>query len=209
MKLNATLITAAVLSASAGHAAPVQWEASAGGNGHWYDFVIADTPQTIVDTEAAVEAASFMGLGGYLATITSQEEQTFLNGLWPGAGSVSGQFNDLSYFLIGGSDRDQEGAFEWIGGPEDGQAFSYTNWSSGEPNNTAASGMTEQYVFAWWLDSAAGVWNDGGDDTSVSQAYVVEYSEALVSTVPVPAALPLMVFGMGALGALRRRARNG
>lgn len=194
--------TLACLTAASAHAAPVQWTTGSGGNGHWYDFVVVPGGISAPAAEAAAESSSFMGLGGYLATITSAAEQSFLNTVWPGAGTVSGQFGGYSYFLIGASDRDTEGTFEWIGGPEEGDALVYTNWDSGEPNNLG----DEDYTVAWWEDSTTGAWNDGGSgvsDTSI-RAYLVEYS---IAPVPVPAGLPLLLAGLGGLAMLRKRKR--
>lgn len=199
MKTLVPSALACLLYASASSAAPVQWTAGAGANGHWYEFVTLTAPVTATDAETAAESSVHQGQNGYLATITSAEEQAFLNTLWPGAGSVLGQFSGFSYFLIGASDRDSEGTFEWIGGPEDGSALSYSNWSSGEPND--ANG--EDYVVAWWQDSVSGVWNDV-PDTGVF-AYVVEYPDAPVSAVPVPAGLPMLLGALGVLAAFRRR----
>ncbi|MEM9584447.1 MAG: lectin-like protein [Pseudomonadota bacterium] len=199
-----TLCAAMSLGAAA-HAAPVQWDSASGGNGHWYDFVILDDGITTSAAEAAAESATFMGETGYLATITSAAEQAFLNTIWPGAGSVTGLFNDYSYFLIGASDRATEGAFEWIGGDEEGDALSYTNFKLGEPNNNNGSGGQEDYVVAWWEDSVSGLWNDVGESANI-RAYLVEYdAPANMSPVPLPASLPMLVLALGGTVALRRK----
>ena len=196
MKIIVTALVATV-AATAAHSAPVQWTSGPGANNHWYDFVILDAALTATEAEAAAEASVFGGASGYLATITSAEEQAFLNANWTGAGSVAGQFNNLSYFLIGASDRDVEGDFKWIGGPEDGDAIGYSNWSGGEPNNLGG----EDYAVGWWNDSLAGLWNDVGGGSF--KAYLVEYNDA-VSPVPIPASLPLMLAAFGGLYGLRR-----
>lgn len=196
---------ACLLCSTASWAVPIQWTTGAGANGHWYDFVIPTAAITATEAETAAESSVHQGQSGYLATITSAEEQAFLNTLWPGSGSVVGQFSGFSYFLIGASDRDSEGNFAWIGGPEDGNAVGYSNWSSGEPND--ANG--EDYVVAWWQDSALGLWNDV-PETGVS-AYVVEYADAPPppppppSVIPLPAAAWMLLGGLGGLAALRRR----
>jgi hypothetical protein len=197
-----TLVAAAFCAAGSGAlAAPVQWEVADGGNDHWYDFVVLDSAITATEAESAAEGASHMGSAGYLATITTAAEQSFLNTPWPGIGSVVGQFNSYSYFLIGASDRDSEGSFEWIGGPEDGDALTYTNWKGGEPNDFGG----EDYTVAWWEDSAAGLWNDIPGDEVL--AYVVEYDAATMTppTIPVPASLPLLLAGFAGLAFFRRK----
>ncbi len=196
-----------VPSVSSVMAAPVQWT---GGNGHWYDFVILSTGMSATDAESTAESSTFMGEFGYLATIETPEEQAFLNANWTGAGSVSGQFMDYSYFLIGASDRESEGDFKWIGGPEDGDTLGFTNWAGGEPNNGGVGDGDpgeEDYTVAWWTDALGGAWNDtpvGGDGF---KAYLVEYNQP-VTPVPVPAALPLFAGGLGLLGVMGWRRKR-
>ena len=188
-----------VLSATTALGAPFQWTTGTGASGHWYDFVIIDSADPVISpsqAEGLAEGSIFMGEMGYLATITSAEEQAFLNGLWPGAGSVSGQFNNYSFFVIGASDRETEGVFKWIGGPEEGDTLGYTNWAPSEPNN---NGGIEHYTLGWWQDSAMGQWNDAPDSPGV-RGYLVEYNGDLVAPVPVPAALPLLAGGLGLMG---------
>ncbi|XP_069977455.1 macrophage mannose receptor 1 [Penaeus vannamei] len=62
---------------------------------------------------------SCIGLGGVLASITSEDEQAF----------VSGLLNSSAW--IGLSDQETEGEFTW----EDGSPFNYDSWEEGEPDN--------------------------------------------------------------------------
>ena len=57
---------------------PVEWPIASGGNGHLYEAILTD-PVTWDDTQTAAEAA-----GGYLATITSPEENAFVFSLVDG-----------------------------------------------------------------------------------------------------------------------------
>ena len=87
--------------------------------GHYYELVETFCNQPWVDAQAAAEAS-----GGYLATVTSADEQACLGGL----------YNDVAAFWwLGGSDMAVEGEWRWVTGPETGELFSYTNWADGEP----------------------------------------------------------------------------
>ena len=53
-----------------------QWKAADGGNDHWYEHVSAGATWTAANTAATAR-------GGYLATVTSAAENTFVNGFLP------------------------------------------------------------------------------------------------------------------------------
>ena len=79
--------------------------------------------------------------GGFLAAISSQEENNFIRGGMRGVGLA----------WIGYTDEASEGNFEWV----NGEATTYTNWLSGEPNNF---GNIEHYVQLKRRDG--GRWSD-------------------------------------------------
>lgn len=176
-RIFSTVVLAAGVATGA-QAAPVQWA----GNGHWYEF-IGGSLDWFAARDAA-EAMVHMGVSGYLATITTAEEQAFLDGLDPGTPNGA---------WLGGSDAAVEGDWRWVTGPEAGEAFTYTNWSPGEPNNSG----NEDYVHGWFNPN----WNDV--PSTYLTGYVVEFSGT--AAVPVPAALPLLVGALGGLALLRRR----
>jgi len=93
-------------------------------------------------------------MGGHLVTITSSGEQSFIFGLWPSG-------------WIGLTDEVTEGTWRWV----TGETYSYTNWNSGEPNN---SGNEDYVQFV-----SNGKWNDLKDGNNL--AYVLEF-EYLVTT---------------------------
>ncbi len=79
-------------------------------------------------------------MGGYLATITSLEEQTFIE-------SINNQRK-----WIGGY-RDDDYNWYWV----TGEVWDYTNWASGEPNNSSNVISNERYAAVWpkqWNDLA-------------------------------------------------------
>ncbi|MDQ1770655.1 lectin-like protein, partial [Labilibaculum euxinus] len=131
--------------------------------GHFYEFINSTLYWDAAKTAAS--AKTYYGLQGYLATVTSAEENSF----------VKSKISSYNTWLAG-SDAASEGSWLWVTGPEAGNQFSsisvayngsYVNWKSGEPNNT---GDAENCLL---MNSSDGSWNDGGNNTSLG--YTVEY----------------------------------
>jgi hypothetical protein len=189
-RIAATALAASAF-ATAGVAAPVQWTVASGGNDHWYEYI--QTPLVWSEARTAALASTHLGLGGYLATVTSAEENRFIANTFNGA---------LAW--LGGSDAGSEGDWRWMDGPEAGQAFTFTAWEPGEPNDV---GGGEDYLQINWASFSG--WNDhGGPGIGVDQAngYVIEYGPT-PTTVPEPASLALVLPALLAAAAVRRRRR--
>ncbi len=155
------------------------------GNGHYYEYINDQS----IDWSTALTAASglsYLGYQGYLATITSQEENDFLYDLVQPYRNPGHPYYDNAW--IGGSDEGDEGNWVWRTGPEAGQAFSYANWGTFEPNG----GTRENYTHFIW---ANGSWNDSVPDTKWGNGYLVEYNSA-----PVPEPATILLFGLSLLG---------
>ena len=142
-------------------------------NQHYYEVV---TPASrVIWDEANTDAGgkTLFGLKGYLATVTSQGEQNFIN--------ANGMFG-----WIGASDRATEGQWNWVTGPETGTLFfqtaasgsggvnvgnNYSNWNVSDPDFGGKS-------FVCYLqsssDGVAGKWNDVDFDYP-QPSYIVEY----------------------------------
>ncbi|MBS0504766.1 MAG: PEPxxWA-CTERM sorting domain-containing protein [Proteobacteria bacterium] len=188
-KLSLAVATALSALSIQANAAPVQWA----GNGHYYEFISAGT--SFDGALAAAAASSFNGQQGYLATVTSADEQAFIYG------SVT-----TAATWFSGSDRETEGTWKWLAGPEAGTVFwqtgvtlTYANWSGGEPNDAG----NEDVLWGNWNGSA---WND---INSAQLGYVIEYGGLANGGVPEPATWALMIAGFGMAGAaMRRRGRK-
>lgn len=109
-------------------------------NGHFYYVYDIDT---ITTWEAAKQYCRDQG--GYLATITSPEENAFIYSC----------LKDLTYesAYFGLTDQTEEGTWVW----DNGEVSSYTNWHSGEPNS---ENPAEDFAMFYYKYSD-GSWNDG------------------------------------------------
>jgi len=151
-------------------------------NGHYYEYV--STPlttdckegvgaQCITNIEDAIAPKSLFGAQGYWATISSEQENTFI-----------ANHMDAPNIAIGLSDRETEGTWRWLHGPEKGPAI-FFNWAENEPNNYDGCGTPEDdptctpgehYVVTNW-QGAFGFWNDYGRPRfGDALSYIVEYS---------------------------------
>lgn len=89
-------------------------------------------------------------LGGHLATITSLDEQTYIEnlGLKPG-------FN----YWIGATDEDEEDQWKWV----TGEPWEYTLWDIGQPDNyQSINGIEENYLQI--ISDYDYKWNDSANE---------------------------------------------
>lgn len=136
-------------------------------NGHYYEFVSAPGMDWIT-AKTAAEGRTLYGLNGYLATVTSQQEQNFIT---PRPDAVG---------WLGANDAVTEGDWRWVTGPEAGTPFwsgnasgssvsgRYNHWAAADPDDLAG---IEDYARL----ALNGFWDDLPGNTPGIQGYIVEY----------------------------------
>ena len=155
------------------------------------------------------------GVTPYLATITSQAENDVVDGVG-GSGSYR-------YRYIGASDADNDGVWQWIGGPEAGQTFwnggsggsapggAYENWASGEPTTEAGENYAYiDFTGTWYsaqADDAAlisAVYEIGGNGVQFgryTEDDIITFDESWLTANDGPGASLASVEGTSKLGA--------
>jgi len=101
--------------------------------------------------------------GGYLAVINNVLVDNVIRQL------TNGLSNSV---WVGGTDEGSEGNWRWI----NGEPFNYTNWYSGEPNNSASDGGPENYLQFFVSGSERGKWNDAANYSEKVSGFICEYS---------------------------------
>jgi hypothetical protein len=146
--------------------AQIQWRIEDGGNGHWYELVYVEPD--FCWGEAKIEAEL---QGGYLATITSQGEQDFLE---------ANVFDSSVWMWIGGyqdlSDPDYSepgGGWKWV----TGEPMDYTHWYSGSwgemPwDEDPPTHHWMQVGMTWWNL----MWKTSVECGSEPSSYVIEFT---------------------------------
>lgn len=165
-----------------------------GENGHFYEY-IDDSEISWDDANASANSKSYLGLQGYLVTVTSQDENDFVAQKLQGDGWI-GASDDTSFSYISEDDSGHD-QWYWVTGPEsgthfwtgdDGEGFTcdtdgcgeavsgqYSNWDNGindeEPNDYFGE-ASENYAHFYY--EADGKWNDF-PNAQGADGYVVEY----------------------------------
>jgi hypothetical protein len=132
----------------------------------------------------AAAALTYNGLTGYLVTITSGEENTFVTTQAGGATVYIAATSEIEYVnpLLAPENRyanefDARGRYHWGSGPEAGVQLTWAPWFPDEPNNLAG----ERCLLTNW-NGATGLWNDG--NCASLYRYVVEFGGIGTETGP-------------------------
>ena len=150
-------------------------------NGHYYK--ITSTSSNWLPAKVAASSSSYYGSQGYLVTMTSQAENTFVSRLigqnsWMGASDDYQQINEAVGYTLYTNQANSEGKWYWVTGPEKGTQMStanqvnisgiYQNWGGGEPNNAGGEHCLHIY-------SNNGLWNDFANSQTIYG--IVEYGD--------------------------------
>jgi hypothetical protein len=148
-----------------------RWLASTGGNDHYYAVVSAPAGVSWSSANRSAVAA-----GGYLATITSQQENDIVASIIDDPAYWNAELNTGNSLgpWIGGRQEPNEttpsAGWTWV----TGEPFVYTNWNAGEPND--ALGANEDFLHYFCTGSCRGNhWNDLPSDISVYGSHVVAF----------------------------------
>lgn len=133
------------------------------GNGHYYALMQAELSWQ--DAKSSAESLTYLGMHGYLATITSEAEEDFIN-------------NNLglsywAHYWIGGYQQWEPGddtadGWKWV----TGESWSFDHWANNEPNDNdnTENGQEDHLELIYIGDSD---WNDCRGE--YIRYYIVEF----------------------------------
>ena len=169
--MNRYAISVAVLAVTGSVCAQaVQWTEAEGGNGHWYQFTWLQTGCIDFSVDQAAQ------LGAHLVTVTSNEENMFIEPLIPnynGGYSVA----RLGGFRTPESGNPEEGWY-WI----TGETWDFTAWSPHNDQPNDAGGIDEDWLTLYPSQHSGGWagWHDSSgiecDNNEGEQAWIIEWS---------------------------------
>ncbi len=144
---------------------------------HFYTYVQKDSRYdwmywTGAKDEAENRTENY-GLIGYLVTITSARENQFVFDL------IENKPQSHSSYAawIGASDKDEEGKWIWMTGPEKGNTINWENWLPNEPNNKGSWVIGYENYACMQYEQGSSQWNDlrhNGGGYGVYR-YIAEY----------------------------------
>jgi len=152
--------------------------------GHSYELF----PQknTLAFSKQFVSSRTLDGLPGYVAVVSSAEEQDVVV-------NMMGRFG-VGSIWIDASDEETEGEWKWLSGElanqhfpaaagEGEEAKPFTSWNQGEPNNAGEEDCLVLVKGATWENTPLNGWNDVSCSDEMS-ALLIEYGTLPHDTSP-------------------------
>lgn len=169
---------------------PIQWSVADGGNGHWYEGILASENLTWEEAKKAAEA-----MGGHLVTMTDLEENDWVRfniandeslwhdglrrGPWFGLHQVKGIWSWVDSTPWNFADQTENQAFPWHpGNPADGPVVSFWAYPGAWQDHPVGAGQytTNAYLVEWptrppvqWKiqDGGNGHWYEAVEDPGI------------------------------------------
>lgn len=158
-------------------------------NGHFYRPI--STTGTWLTNKIATQSLSYYGRQGYLVTLTSESENSFVSKFvgqdsWIGCSDNYLEINEAVGYTKYADQNAAEGFWHWVTGPEKGTqmrngnavdyrvgsviAGVYQNWASNEPNDWQVNGVAgnEDYGHMY---ANNGTWNDFPNSANIRSIY--------------------------------------
>lgn len=198
------------------NAAIVQWDSGNGANMHYYQWVAVESGTTWSEAETAV--ALLEGGSWHLATITSSEEQTFIESLVPS--TVTGNYKAWIGGEQTGSPATPSDGWTWVTGED----WDWTNWGArtgtyaqNEPNDWDPDNPTpivengnEDYLSMWRISKGTyvgtdGEWLDHNNDPTFYEFTFSGDVAYIAEAVPIPGAVWLLGSGLIGIVGIRRK----
>lgn len=157
---------------------PLVWSENDFGNGHAYDAIGVPEGINWADARDAAYISTLDGCTGYLATLTTMQENAFIVANLPQALPPGRRGYWIGGWQPPGS-SEPDGGWTWI----TGEPFEFANWNApNEPNDWrwAYPESGEDAVHLW--DDGSGRWNDLASQDR-TPGYVVEYDAACAAAI--------------------------
>jgi hypothetical protein len=130
--------------------------------GHKYEFIPEKKPWKLASEIARQK-------GGYLVSLTSEDENSFVTKLIQKASKECKEINQRVWI---GLNKDNQKS-EWLW--ESGEKYEFSSWGKGEPNNEGNRESSVLLNHESYNPDKIGKWNDGNSEESLY--YIIEYNK--------------------------------
>jgi|GEM_PF-1914218 len=156
-------------------------------NGHYYEPVTSTSAVDWNTAQSGAASKTLFGMTGYLATVTTRQENDFIADYVNASNVWIGASDDVTAVNNACGSGGTEGDWYWVTGPEKCQQFwqgqnagtlqngLFARWNSGEPNNGGGGSNPSENFAATNYNGKAGQWNDFAHNNPAVTNYLVEF----------------------------------